>query len=163
MQNAIVTLDKATIINEKNVIFSEINFNVGIGEFVFLIGKTGSGKSSLLKVLYGDLPLSNGHGAIVGHDLKQLKDRSIPLLRRKLGVVFQDFKLLPDRTIFDNLEFVLKATGWKEKSKIKDRVNEVLKLVNVSADTNKFPFELSGGEQQRVAIARALLNHPEHS
>ena len=161
MQNAIVTLDKATIINEKNVIFSEINFNVGIGEFVFLIGKTGSGKSSLLKVLYGDLPLSNGHGAIVGHDLKQLKDRSIPLLRRKLGVVFQDFKLLPDRTIFNNLEFVLKATGWKEKSKIKDRVNEVLKLVNVSADTNKFPFELSGGEQQRVAIARALLNHPE--
>ena len=161
MQKAIVTLDKATIINEKNVIFSEINFNVGIGEFVFLIGKTGSGKSSLLKVLYGDLPLSNGHGAIVGHDLKQLKDRNIPLLRRKLGVVFQDFKLLPDRTIFDNLEFVLKATGWKEKSKIKDRVNEVLKLVNVSADTNKFPFELSGGEQQRVAIARALLNHPE--
>lgn len=161
MQNAIVTLDKATIINEKNVIFSEINFNVGIGEFVFLIGKTGSGKSSLLKVLYGDLPLSNGHGAIVGHDLKQLKDRSIPLLRRKLGVVFQDFKLLPDRTIFDNLEFVLKATGWKEKSKIKDRVNEVLKLVNVPTDTNKFPFELSGGEQQRVAIARALLNHPE--
>ena len=161
MQNAIVTLDKATIINEKNVIFSEINFNVGIGEFVFLIGKTGSGKSSLLKVVYGDLPLSNGHGAIVGHDLKQLKDRNIPLLRRKLGVVFQDFKLLPDRTIFDNLEFVLKATGWKEKSKIKDRVNEVLKLVNVPADTNKFPFELSGGEQQRVAIARALLNHPE--
>ena len=161
MQNAIVTLDKATIINEKNVIFSEINFNVGIGEFVFLIGKTGSGKSSLLKVLYGDLPLSDGHGAIVGHDLKQLKDRNIPLLRRKLGVVFQDFKLLPDRTIFDNLEFVLKATGWKEKSKIKDRVNEVLKLVNVPADTNKFPFELSGGEQQRVAIARALLNHPE--
>jgi cell division transport system ATP-binding protein len=161
MQNAIVTLDKATIINEKNVIFSEINFNVGIGEFVFLIGKTGSGKSSLLKVLYGDLPLSNGHGTIVGHDLKRLKDRNIPLLRRKLGVVFQDFKLLPDRTIFDNLEFVLKATGWKEKSKIKDRVNEVLKLVNVSADTNKFPFELSGGEQQRVAIARALLNHPE--
>jgi len=161
MQNAIVTLDKVTIINEKNVIFSEINFNVGIGEFVFLIGKTGSGKSSLLKVLYGDLPLSNGHGAIVGHDLKQLKDRNIPLLRRKLGVVFQDFKLLPDRTIFDNLEFVLKATGWKEKSKIKDRVNEVLKLVNVPADTNKFPFELSGGEQQRVAIARALLNHPE--
>ena len=161
MQNAIVTLDKATIINEKNVIFSEINFNVGIGEFVFLIGKTGSGKSSLLKVLYGDLPLSNGHGATVGHDLKQLKDRNIPLLRRKLGVVFQDFKLLPDRTVFDNLEFVLKATGWKEKSKIKDRVNEVLKLVNVPADTNKFPFELSGGEQQRVAIARALLNHPQ--
>lgn len=161
MQNAIVTLDKATIINEKNVIFSEINFNVGIGEFVFLIGKTGSGKSSLLKVLYGDLPLSNGHGAIVGHDLKQLKDRNIPLLRRKLGVVFQDFKLLPDRTIFDNLEFVLKATGWKEKSKIRDRVKKVLKLVNVPADTNKFPFELSGGEQQRVAIARALLNHPE--
>jgi len=161
MQNAIVTLDKATIINEKNVIFSDINFSVGAGEFVFLIGKTGSGKSSLLKVLYGDLQLSAGKGAIVGYNLTEIKENQIPLLRRKIGVVFQDFKLLPDRTIFDNLVFVLKATGWKNKEQIKTRVSEVLHLVNVPADTNKFPFELSGGEQQRVAIARALLNHPE--
>ena len=161
MQNAIITLDKATIINEKNVIFSDINFSVGAGEFVFLIGKTGSGKSSLLKVLYGDLQLSAGQGAIVGYNLTEIKENQIPLLRRKIGVVFQDFKLLPDRTIFDNLVFVLKATGWKNKEQIKTRVSEVLHLVNVPADTNKFPFELSGGEQQRVAIARALLNHPE--
>ena len=161
MQNAIVTLDKATIINEKNVIFSDINFSVGAGEFVFLIGKTVSGKSSLLKVLYGDLQLSAGQGAIVGYNLTEINENQIPLLRRKIGVVFQDFKLLPDRTIFDNLVFVLKATGWKNKEQIKTRVSEVLHLVNVPADTNKFPFELSGGEQQRVVIARALLNHPE--
>ena len=142
MQNAIVTLDKATIINEKNVIFSDINFSVGAGEFVFLIGKTGSGKSSLLKVLYGDLQLSAGQGAIVGYNLTEIKENQIPLLRRKIGVVFQDFKLLPDRTIFDNLVFVLKATGWKNKEQIKTRVSEVLHLVNVPADTNKFPFEL---------------------
>ena len=161
MQNAIVTLDNATIINEKNVIFSSINFKVNTGEFIFLIGKTGTGKSSLLKVLYGDLTLENGKGSIVGFDLTELKDKEIPLLRRKIGVVFQDFKLLPDRTIFENLSFVLKATGWKEKSKIKVRVIEVLNLVNIPPETQKYPFELSGGEQQRVAIARALLNEPE--
>ena len=161
MQNAIVTLDNATIINEKNVIFSSINFKVNTGEFIFLIGKTGTGKSSLLKVLYGDLTLESGKGSIVGFDITELKDKQIPLLRRKIGVVFQDFKLLPDRTIFENLSFVLKATGWKEKSKIKARVIEVLNLVNISPETQKYPFELSGGEQQRVAIARALLNKPE--
>ena len=161
MQEAIVHLDKAVIYNEKNCIFSEINLSVQSGDFVFLIGKTGSGKSSLLKVLYGDLQLSAGQGAIVGYNLTEIKENQIPLLRRKIGVVFQDFKLLPDRTIFDNLVFVLKATGWKNKEQIKTRVSEVLHLVNVPADTNKFPFELSGGEQQRVAIARALLNHPE--
>ena len=161
MQNAIVTLDNATIINENNVIFSSINFKVNAGEFIFLIGKTGTGKSSLLKVLYGDLTLENGKGSIVGFDLTELKDKQIPLLRRKIGVVFQDFKLLPDRTIFENLSFVLKATGWKEKSKIKVRVIEVLNLVNIPPETQKYPFELSGGEQQRVAIARALLNKPE--
>ena len=161
MQNAIVTLDNATIINENNVIFSSINFKVNAGEFIFLIGKTGTGKSSLLKVLYGDLTLETGKGSIVGFDLTELKDKQIPLLRRKIGVVFQDFKLLPDRTIFENLSFVLKATGWKEKSKIKVRVIEVLNLVNISPETQKYPFELSGGEQQRVAIARALLNEPE--
>ncbi|MDA8849096.1 ATP-binding cassette domain-containing protein [Flavobacteriaceae bacterium] len=161
MQNAIVTLDNATIINENNVIFSSINFKVNAGEFIFLIGKTGAGKSSLLKVLYGDLTLASGKGSIVGFDITELKDKQIPLLRRKIGVVFQDFKLLPDRTIFENLSFVLKATGWKDKSKIKARVIEVLNLVNISPETQKYPFELSGGEQQRVAIARALLNEPE--
>jgi len=156
-----VSLNNATIVNENNIIFSDINFNVDSGELVFLIGKTGTGKSSLLKVLYGDLPLKSGYGSIVGFDLNKLKDNQIPKLRRKLGVVFQDFKLLTDRTIFDNLSFVLKATGWKEKNKINQRVAEVLEMVNVTSNDEKYPFELSGGEQQRVAIARALLNHPE--
>jgi len=156
-----INLQNTTIVNEKNTILTDVNFRVDVGEFVFLIGKTGTGKSSLLKLLYGDLPLHSGQGTIVGFDLNKLKDKEIPLLRRKLGVVFQDFKLLPDRTLFDNLSFVLKATGWKGKTKIKERVAEVLELVNVTSSDQKFPFELSGGEQQRVAIARALLNHPE--
>ena len=156
-----INLQNVTIVNEKNTILTDVNFRVDVGEFVFLIGKTGAGKSSLLKLLYGDLPLHSGQGTIVGFDLNKLKDKEIPLLRRKLGVVFQDFKLLPDRTLFDNLSFVLKATGWKGKTKIKERVAEVLELVNVTSSDQKFPFELSGGEQQRVAIARALLNHPE--
>ena len=156
-----INLQNATIVNEKNTILTDVNFKVDVGEFVFLIGKTGTGKSSLLKLLYGDLPLHSGQGTIVGFDLNKLKDKEIPLLRRKLGVVFQDFKLLPDRTLFDNLSFVLKATGWKGKTKIKERVAEVLESVNVTSSDQKFPFELSGGEQQRVAIARALLNHPE--
>ncbi len=156
-----VSLKNVTIVNENNIIFSDINFNVNSGELVFLIGKTGTGKSSLLKVLYGDLPLNSGQGSIVGFDLTQLKEKQIPKLRRKLGVVFQDFKLLTDRTIFENLSFVLKATGWKEKDKIDQRVSEVLDMVNVNSNDKKYPFELSGGEQQRVAIARALLNHPE--
>lgn len=156
-----VSLKKVTVTNESNVILSDVSFDVRPGEFVFLIGKTGTGKSSLLKVLYGDLSLDSGAGSIVGFDLVKLKEREIPKLRRKLGVVFQDFKLLPDRTIFDNLAFVLKATGWKDKTKIKMRVAEVLEMVNVTSNDQKFPFELSGGEQQRVAIARALLNHPE--
>ena len=156
-----VSLKKVTVVNENSVILSNVNFEVASGEFVFLIGKTGTGKSSLLKVLYGDLLLDSGAGSIVGFDLLRLKEREIPKLRRKLGVVFQDFKLLPDRTVFDNLAFVLKATGWKDKAKIKMRVAEVLEMVNVTSNDQKFPFELSGGEQQRVAIARALLNHPE--
>ena len=132
-----------------------------IRDRVFLIGKTGTGKSSLLKVLYGDLHIKSGQGSIMGFDLTQLKENQIPKLRRKLGIVFQDFKLLPDRTVFENLSFVLKATGWKEKDKIKKRVSEVLEMVNVTSNDKKYPFELSGGEQQRVAIARALLNNPE--
>ena len=161
MQNIVVSLQDAIVKNENQVVLTHINFKVVNGDFIFLIGKTGTGKSSLLKVLYGDLPLSDGNGSILGYDLVKLKDRDIPYLRRKLGVVFQDFKLLNDRTIFDNLAFVLKATGWSSKEKINTRVSEVLSMVNVGSDTEKFPFELSGGEQQRVAIARALLNNPE--
>ena len=155
-----VSLKNATIVNENNILFSDINFNVNSGELVFLIGKTGTGKSSLLKVLYADLHIKSGQGSIMGFDLTQLKENQIPKLRRKLGIVFQDFKLLPDRTVFENLSFVLKATGWKEKDKIKKRVSEVLEMVNVTSNDKKYPFELSGGEQQRVAIARALLNNP---
>ena len=156
-----ISLKNATIVNENNILFSDINFNVNSGELVFLIGKTGTGKSSLLKVLYGDLHIKSGQGSIMGFDLTQLKENQVPKLRRKLGIVFQDFKLLPDRTVFENLSFVLKATGWKEKDKIKKRVSEVLEMVNVTSNDKKYPFELSGGEQQRVAIARALLNNPE--
>ena len=161
MQKTVVSLQSATIQNENKVVLTDINFSVNSGDFIFLIGKTGAGKSSLLKVLYGDLSLSGGNGSIVGYDLEKLKEREIPSLRRKLGVVFQDFKLLTDRNVYDNLAFVLKATGWNNKQKIQTRVNEVLAMVKVESDFQKFPFELSGGEQQRVAIARALLNHPE--
>jgi len=156
-----VSLQNVTIKNDNNVILSNINFSVEKGEFVFLIGRTGTGKSSLLKILYGDLKIFDGEGSIIGFDLNSLKEKQIPDLRRKLGIVFQDFKLLNDRSLFDNLAFVLKATGWKEKTKITERIDEVLEMVNVKSNKNKFPFELSGGEQQRVAIARALLNHPD--
>lgn len=161
MSTTIVALENATVRNDNKLLFNKLNFKINSGDFVFLIGRTGAGKSSLLKILYGDLPLTEGEGNIVGYNLKNLKDREIPLLRRKLGVVFQDFKLLPDRTVYDNLAFVLKATGWSKKEKINQRVQEVLTLVNVDSDSSKFPFELSGGEQQRVAIARALLNNPQ--
>ena len=156
-----INLQNVSIINNKKVVFNNINFNVNSGEFVFLIGKTGTGKSSLLKILYGDTQINSGTGNILGFDLNNLKDKEIPLLRRKLGVVFQDFKLLMDRSVFDNLSFVLKATGWKDKLKIQKRVEEVLSMVNIDSNYNNFPFELSGGEQQRVAIARALLNNPK--
>ena len=156
-----VSLQNVTIKNDNNVILSNINFSVDKGELVFLIGKTGTGKSSLLKILYGDMKLFDGQGSIIGFDLNRLKEKQIPDLRRKLGIVFQDFKLLNDRSLFDNLSFVLKATGWKEKRKISERIDEVLEMVNVKSNKDKFPFELSGGEQQRVAIARALLNHPD--
>ncbi len=156
-----INLQNVSIINNKKVVFNNINFNVNSGEFIFLIGKTGTGKSSLLKILYGDTQINSGTGNILGFDLNNLKDKEIPLLRRKLGVVFQDFKLLMDRSIFDNLSFVLKATGWKDKLKIQKRVEEVLGMVSIDSNYNKFPFELSGGEQQRVAIARALLNNPK--
>ncbi|MEN8794837.1 MAG: ATP-binding cassette domain-containing protein, partial [Flavobacteriales bacterium] len=131
------------------------------GEFVYLIGKTGSGKSSLLNVIYGETKLSGGHGTAVGFDLITLKPKSVPMLRRKIGNVFQDFKLLYDRTVYENLRFVLEATDWKGKNKINDQIEKVLKMVGIVGKNNNYPHQLSGGEQQRVSIARALLNEPD--
>tara|TARA_B100001175_G_scaffold46028_1_gene35262 strand:- start:4144 stop:4830 length:687 start_codon:yes stop_codon:yes gene_type:complete len=161
MSNSVLRLIDAYILQDKNLILNNINIDVKKGEFVYLIGKTGSGKSSLLKTLYGDLELSQGKGEIVGYKLESLNQNEIPLLRRKLGIIFQDFKLLNDRSIYGNLEFVLKATGWGNQKKISEKIQAVLTKVNMESSTEKFPYELSGGEQQRVAIARALLNDPE--
>ncbi len=161
MSKTILHLENADILQRDNLVLSKVNLSIQKGEFYYLIGKTGSGKSSLLKTLYGDLYLQRGIGTIVDFDLKKLKEKEIPYLRRKIGIVFQDFKLLNDRTVFDNLLFVLKATGWKEKDKIKSKIEEVLDKVGMKTKYYKKPFELSGGEQQRVAIARALLNDPE--
>ncbi|WP_338731166.1 cell division ATP-binding protein FtsE [Mangrovimonas cancribranchiae] len=157
----VLHLKDASIYQGDNLVLTDVNVDVNKGEFVYLIGKTGTGKSSFMKTLYGDLPLTKGEGQIVDFDLKTLKEKDIPFLRRKLGVVFQDFKLLTDRTVNDNLAFVLKATGWKDKNNIKTRIDEVLDKVGMKTKGFKFPHELSGGEQQRVAIARALLNNPE--
>ena len=156
-----VSLSSVKISQRNKTIFKSLDFKINSGEFVFLIGKTGSGKSSLIKTLYGDLNIDSGEAVVVGFDLKNLKQNQLHLLRRKIGIVFQDFKLLQDMTVFENLDFVLKATGWKNKSKIKNKIHEVLELVSIDIPTNKYPFELSGGEQQRIAIARALLNDPE--
>ena len=161
MSNPILQLKDAFISQGDNLVLSNVNVEINKGEFVYLIGKTGSGKSSFMKILYGDLVLTEGEGHIVGHNLKNLKEKDIPFLRRKLGIVFQDFKLLIDRTINDNLLFVLKATGWKDKSEMNRRVEEVLNKVGMKTKGFKYPHELSGGEQQRIAIARALLNNPE--
>lgn len=161
MKRPVLHLENADIYQQDSLVLSKINFRLNEGNFYYLIGKTGSGKSSLLKTLYGDLRLQRGLGEIVGFDLKKLKEKDIPFLRRKLGIVFQDFKLLNDRNVFDNLEFVLKATGWKNKTDMKSKIYEVLEKVGMKEKYYKKTFELSGGEQQRVAIARALLNDPE--
>lgn len=160
-QTPVLELSKAAIYQEDNLILSDVSVTIEKGEFVYLIGKTGSGKSSFMKTLYGDIPLREGSGSIVGFDLPSLKEKDIPFLRRKLGVVFQDFKLLNDRTVQNNLKFVLTATGWKDKAKMEARIDEVLDKVGMKTKGFKYPYQLSGGEQQRVAIARALLNEPE--
>ena len=157
----VVNLKNATISHNGIETLSNINLEVKKGEFIYFIGKTGVGKSSLLKVLYGEIPISNGEAKILDVNLLKIKEKKIPFLRRKLGIVFQDFKLLPNITIKENLEFVLKATEWKEKKLIEARISEVLNKVKLEDITEKYPNELSGGEQQRVAIARALLNNPE--
>jgi cell division transport system ATP-binding protein len=157
----IVKLSDAHIAQHENIVLDMVNLEIMPGEFIYLIGKTGSGKSSLLKTLYGELPLKVGTGSVCGYDLVKLKKRKIPYLRRKLGIVFQDFELLTDRNVHDNLKFVLKATGWKEKAKINSRIEEVLTKVGLQTKGYKMPHELSGGEQQRIAIARALLNEPD--
>lgn len=161
VEENIITLRDADIHQRNFLVLNGIDFHLKKGEFAYLIGKTGSGKSSLLKVLYGDLPLQKGEGVVAGYDLNHMKTSKIPGLRRKLGIVFQDFQLLTDRTIEKNLRFVLKATGWSDKKEIDARIDEVLESVNMATKKHKMPHQLSGGEQQRVAIARALLNHPE--
>ncbi|KFF10745.1 ATP-binding cassette domain-containing protein [Chryseobacterium soli] len=157
----IISLQHAKIAQKNFTVLSDVNLNIKKGRFCYLIGKTGSGKSSLLKTLYGHIPLASGHGAVVGFDLAKMRTSDIPNLRRKLGIVFQDFQLLSDRTVEKNLKFVLEATGWSDKIKMEDRINEVLGSVNMKSKKHKMPHELSGGEQQRIAIARALLNHPD--
>ena len=161
MSQSILSLRNATIFQEGKIILSDVNLEVKQGEFIYIIGKTGSGKSSLLKTLYADLELKEGAGHIVDFDLATLKEDDIPFLRRKIGIVFQDFKLLPDRTVKDNMLFVLKATGWIDNSEMLQKIDEVLDKVGMKDFATKMPHQLSGGEQQRVAIARALLNDPE--
>lgn len=161
MSQPVLFLRNVNIYQEKNLILSDVNLEVNHGEFIYIIGKTGSGKSSLMKTLYADLPLTEGQANIVDFDLATLKESNIPYLRRKIGIVFQDFKLLPDRSINDNMLFVLKATGWKDPSEMQLKIDEVLEKVGMKNLAHKMPHQLSGGEQQRVAIARALLNDPE--
>ncbi|MFN7311867.1 MAG: cell division ATP-binding protein FtsE [Bacteroidota bacterium] len=159
--NPVIELKDVQVFQKNNLILSDVDVVINKGEFVYLIGQTGSGKSSLLKTLYGELMLEKGDGKIAGFNLATLKPKDIPFLRRKLGIVFQDFQLLTDRNVFQNLLFVLKATGWKNETDIKKRIHEVLELVGLQTKDFKMPHELSGGEQQRVVIARALLNNPE--
>jgi len=159
--DTIIEFENAQIFQKDNLILKDVNLSISKGEFVYFIGKVGSGKTSLIKTINAEIPLKEGEGKVAGYDLTKLKIKQVPYLRRKLGIVFQDFKLLTDRSIFDNLLFVLKATGWKNKSEINDRIADVLDRVGLSYKGYKMPHQLSGGEQQRVVIARALLNDPE--
>ena len=158
---SLIELKHVDVFQSNRLILSDVSFSIQPTEFVYLIGATGSGKSSLLKTLYAELPMKKGLGEVVDHQLFEIKKSMIPYLRRKIGIVFQDFQLLTDRTVRDNLDFVLKATGWKNKNEIKDRIDEVLTKVEMLDHIDRMPFELSGGEQQRVCIARALLNNPK--
>lgn len=157
----IINLKEFSVVNKEKTILDKISLSINKGEFIYIIGKTGSGKSSFLKTLYGEIKISSGKAIVSDFNIINIKENKIPYLRRKVGIVFQDFKLLPDRNIEKNLEFVLKATDWKEKNKIDERIDEVLNKVKLIDKKNNFPHELSGGEQQRIAIARAILNHPE--
>jgi cell division transport system ATP-binding protein len=160
MSQSIVELKHVNIYQGSSLILSDVNISVDKGEFVYLVGKTGTGKSSLLKTMYGDLELKEGEGWVAGHNLKELTWKTVPFLRRKLGVVFQDFQLLTDRNVNDNLKFVMKATGWKDEKLMDEKIADVLDKVNLKTKGFKMPYELSGGEQQRIDIARALLNSP---
>ena len=161
MADAIIDIKDASIFQGDNLVLQNVNFVVNRGEFVYLVGKTGTGKSSLLKTMYGELPLTKGEGTVAGYDLRKLTWKTVPFLRRSLGVVFQDFQLLTDRNVHENLKFVLRATGWKDEKLMNEKINDVLDKVGIRSKGFKMPFEMSGGEQQRVDIARALLNSPK--
>ncbi len=158
--NPVILLENIDVFQKNKLVLTNVHLTINKGEFVYLIGKTGSGKSSLMQILYADLPIEKNIAIVVGFDLTKIKRSEIPYLRRKLGIVFQDYQLLEDRTVEENLRFVLKATGWKDKTEIKNRIAEVLKQVELLSKLRAMPHQLSGGEQQRIAIARALLNHP---
>ena len=158
---ALIRYTDVEIHQQELCVLNDVNLELQKGEFVYLVGKVGSGKTSLLKTFYGELDIASGEAEVLGYDMLHIKRKHIPQLRRKLGIVFQDFQLLTDRTVYDNLEFVLRATGWKSKGEIKDKIEEVLNLVGMSNKGYKLPNELSGGEQQRIVIARAVLNSPE--
>lgn len=161
MSQPVLSLQDITVYQGNNAVLTNVSLEVNYGEFIYIIGKTGTGKSSFMKTLYGDLPLKKGKGNFVDYDLSKLRERDIPYLRRKIGIVFQDFKLLPDRNVYDNLLFVLRATGWSEKREMDVKINEVLDKVDMKNAVHKMPHQVSGGEQQRIAVARALLNDPE--
>ena len=159
--DTIISFENVPIFQKDNLVLSDVSLQVEKGEFLFIIGKTGTGKSSLLKTIYAELPVVEGAASVAGYDLRTLKRKDVPFLRRKLGIIFQDFQLLNDRSVFDNLLFIMKATGWKEKRKIEERIHDVLAKVGLDTKGFKMPHQLSGGEQQRLGIARALINDPE--